>query len=85
MAEVRKSNTEFILSFAYDKREKEFIIEHYDDDDELEAVYTGAEFGDLLRHVIYDVDPVLAAAAWTKDYLEFSENHQIVDDDEDEE
>lgn len=67
----------FEFAFYYDEKEKEHSIEVYDADNELCAVYTGTDFGNLLRHAVYDVDPVLAAASWTKDYLEFSENHNI--------
>jgi hypothetical protein len=71
--------SELVFDFAFYVKDEtgEYGIEVYDSDNELVAMYVGKDFGAILRHAVYDVDPVLAAAAWTKDYLEFSENHKI--------
>lgn len=61
--------------------EDEYEITHLDDEGEIESVYSGPDFGNLLRHAVVDVDKVLAASAWTKDYFEWDLNHSLNDED----
>lgn len=75
-----KDNLQFELYFSYDEDEEEYRIEVYEDES-LESVFEGSNFGDVLRHALHDYDPVLAAAAWTKDYFEWSEKHSMGEDD----
>jgi hypothetical protein len=75
--EKEQEDSDFGLEFYYNERKKEHKIEVYGPDNELDSVYEGSDFGEILRHAIYDIDPVLAASSWTKDYLEFSENRKI--------
>jgi hypothetical protein len=59
-----------------------YCVEVYDgpNEDDLVSRFEGTDFGNVLRHAIYDYDKVLAASAWHKDYFEWSEKHEMKED-----
>jgi hypothetical protein len=49
----------------------------YDGNEDWYAQIVGPEFGEVLRHAVYIIDPVLAAAAWDEAF-EWAEEHKVL-------
>lgn len=77
---------EDINLFIYESEDDTYVIEVLDEDGEdADIVVEGDDFGDALRHAIYEISPVLAASAWTKDYFDWHEEHQFGSEEDEEE
>jgi hypothetical protein len=64
------------FEIGVDENEDEYIFTVFDDEgDAITEVYSD-DFGDGLRHVLFEVSPVLAASTFPSDHLEWTEEHK---------
>jgi hypothetical protein len=69
---------EYTMRFHRHEEYGDYVIDIYDQNDEFYASVQGPTFGNVLRHALHYIDPLLASAAFPDDWLEFSEKHRIM-------
>jgi hypothetical protein len=69
----------FSIEISTDEETNKFVFSIYDEEGEFESQIEAEDFHQGIRHTLHEASPILAAAAFPSDHLEWSEEHQISD------
>jgi hypothetical protein len=65
------------FEIGIDQDEEEYLFTVFDDAGDAIIEVSTDDFGDGLRHVLFEVEPILAASTFPSDHLEWTESHKV--------